>query len=41
MTETDIKYMSWDELKLLMKELGDKQFRADQFYEWLKKNLVN
>lgn len=40
MTETDIKSMSLDELKLLMKELGDKPFRAAQIYEWLHKHLV-
>lgn len=40
MTEKDIKSMSLDELKLLMKELGDKPFRAAQIYEWLHKHLV-
>ncbi len=37
---TDIKSMDLEELKALMKELGDKPFRARQIYSWLHEHLV-
>lgn len=37
---TDIKSMTMEELKELMKEIGDKPFRAKQIYSWLHEHLV-
>ena len=37
---TDIKSMNKEELKNLMTELGEKPFRAKQFYSWLHDHLV-
>lgn len=37
---TDIKSMTVEELKELMKQIGDKPFRAKQIYSWLHEHLV-
>ena len=37
---TDIKSMSLDELKELMKEIGEKPFRAGQIYSWLHEHFA-
>ena len=37
---TDIKSMTIEELKNLMKEIGEKPFRAKQIYSWLHEHLA-
>ena len=36
----DLRSMNLDELKKLMRELGEKEFRASQIYEWLHKKQI-
>ncbi len=38
---TDIKSMTLDELKADMTELGEKEFRAKQLYEWMHRKLAD
>lgn len=40
MIDTDLKNLTLDELTELIKELGEKSFRAKQIYEWMHKKLV-
>ncbi|MBQ8261516.1 MAG: 23S rRNA (adenine(2503)-C(2))-methyltransferase RlmN [Lachnospiraceae bacterium] len=39
--QTDIKSMTTEELKDLMRSLGEKEFRAKQIYEWMHKKLAS
>ncbi len=41
MDKRDIKSMNFEEVKLVMEELGEKTFRAKQIYEWMHVKLVN
>ena len=39
MEKKDVKSMTLDELKSYMKEIGEKEFRGKQIYEWMHKKL--
>ncbi|MDO5337741.1 MAG: 23S rRNA (adenine(2503)-C(2))-methyltransferase RlmN [Eubacteriales bacterium] len=41
MEQYDIKSMTLEELKALMRELGDKPFRAAQLYSWMHERLCS
>jgi 23S rRNA (adenine2503-C2)-methyltransferase len=41
MDKRDIKSMNFEEVKVVMEELGEKTFRAKQIYEWMHVKLVN
>ncbi|WP_310605085.1 23S rRNA (adenine(2503)-C(2))-methyltransferase RlmN [Anaerosporobacter sp.] len=41
MDKRDLKSMNFEQVKIVMEELGEKTFRAKQIYEWMHKKLVN
>lgn len=40
MRQTDIKSVTKEQLKILLMEMGEPAFRAEQIYQWLHKRLV-
>lgn len=40
MKQTEIKSVTKEQLKILLMEMGEPAFRADQIYQWLHKGLV-
>lgn len=40
MRQTDIKSITKEQLKILLMEMGEPAFRAEQIYQWLHKRLV-